>query len=112
MTTFVWRLACLLAITSFTFGCTETGSRSGDSQGGKGTKRLVFVTNGDDPFWDALLSGLNEGAKQSKLAEAGLSVKRDVNNGTAEGQIEKQRQYATHDDNVGVAISVFLAVFV
>ena len=74
-----------------------------------GTKRVVFVTNGDDPFWDALLSGLNEGAKQHKLAEAGLSVQRDVNNGTAEGQIEKLRQYATQDDIAGVAISVIQA---
>jgi ribose transport system substrate-binding protein len=69
----------------------------------------MFVTNGDDPFWDALLSGLYEGAKQHKLAEAGLSVQRDVNNGTAEGQIEKLRQYATQDDIAGVAISVIQA---
>ena len=74
-----------------------------------GAKRIIFVTNGDDPFWDACLSGLNEGAKQHKLAEAGLSVQRDVNNGTAEGQIEKLRQYATQDDIAGVAISVIQA---
>ena len=69
----------------------------------------MFVTNGDDPFWDALLSGLKEGAKQHDLAAAGLSVHRDVNNGTAEGQIEKLRQYATQEDIAGVAISVIQA---
>jgi ribose transport system substrate-binding protein len=69
----------------------------------------MFVTNGDDPFWDALLSGLNEGAKKYELASAGLSVHRDVNNGTAEGQIEKLRQYATQSDIAGVAISVIQA---
>lgn len=74
-----------------------------------GTKRLLFVTNGDDPFWDALLSGLNEGAKQSELEKAGLSVHRDVNNGTAEGQVEQLRQYTTQDDIAGVAISVIQA---
>ncbi len=74
-----------------------------------GTKRIIFVTNGDDPFWDACLSGLNAGAEEHKLAEAGLSVQRDVNNGTADGQIEKLRQYATQDDIAGVAISVIQA---
>ncbi|HUE72910.1 MAG TPA: substrate-binding domain-containing protein [Pirellulaceae bacterium] len=84
-----------------TGGDRETSAGSGSGK----TKRIIFVTNGDDPFWDACLSGLNEGARQHKLAEAGLSVHRDVNNGTAEGQIEKLRQYATQDDIAGVAIS-------
>ena len=39
-----------------------------------GTKRIIFVTNGDDPFWDACLSGLKEGEKQFELADAGLTV--------------------------------------
>jgi ribose transport system substrate-binding protein len=75
----------------------------------KPTKRIIFLTNGDDPFWDALLSGLKEGEKQFKCAEAGLSVSRDVNNSSAEGQIERLRQYATQDDIAGVAISVIQA---
>jgi len=72
-------------------------------------RRLVFVTNGDDPFWDACLSGLKEGEKRFGCAAAGLTVARDVNNGTAEGQIERLRQYATQDDIAGVAISVIQA---
>jgi len=80
-----------------------------ESDGGTGTKRIIFVTNGDDPFWDACLSGLKEGEKQYKLADTKLTVQRDVNNGTAEGQIEKLRQYATQDDIAGVAISVIQA---
>jgi ribose transport system substrate-binding protein len=76
---------------------------------GGGMKRIIFVTNGDDPFWDACLSGLKEGEKQYKLTDSKLSVQRDVNNGTAEGQIEKLRQYATQDDIAGVAISVIQA---
>src|SRR5262245_38003432 len=83
-----------------TAGSTTTGGdRESSAGGGSGkTKRIIFVTNGDDPFWDACLSGLNEGAKQHKLADSGLKVQRDVNNGTAEGQVEKLRQYATQDD--------------
>jgi ribose transport system substrate-binding protein len=105
------RLACLAAIVSLLLaGCPSASNQPGTkSSGGSGTKRILFVTNGDDPFWDALLSGLNEGAKQFKLADAGLSVHRDVNNGSAEGQIEKLRQYATQDDIAGVAISVIQA---
>jgi ribose transport system substrate-binding protein len=95
---------CTLALS--VLGCTpaQPGGKSSS-----GTKRLMFVTNGDDPFWDALLSGLKEGATKYDLAAAGLSVHRDVNNGTAEGQIEKLRQYATQDDIAGVAISVIRA---
>jgi len=74
-----------------------------------GSKRLVFITNGDDPFWDALLSGLKEGEKRFDCAAAGLTVSRDVNNASAEGQIERLRQYATQDDIAGIAISVIQA---
>ncbi len=72
-------------------------------------KRFIFVTNGDDPFWDACLSGLKEGEKRFGCAAAGITVSRDVNNATAEGQIERLRQYATQDDVAGVAISVIQA---
>jgi len=88
-------------------GTSTTAATGGPAAAG--VKRIIFVTNGDDPFWDACLSGLNAGADEHKLAEAGLSVQRDVNNGTAEGQIEKLRQYATQDDIAGVAISVIQA---
>ena len=72
-------------------------------------KRLIFITNGDDPFWDALLSGLKEGEKRFDCAAAGLTVSRDVNNASAEGQIERLRQYATQNDVAGIAISVIQA---
>lgn len=101
----------LLAATLLT-GCpTNTGgsANNGEGTGTTGKRRIVFVTNGDDPFWDACLSGLKEGAKQFGCDEAGLVVQRDVNNGSAEGQIEKLRQYATQDDIAGVAISVIQA---
>jgi ribose transport system substrate-binding protein len=104
-----WRTWCLLGLAAICFGLAGCPSQSGTKIGGKANKRLMFVTNGDDPFWDALLSGLNEGAKQHKLAESGMSVHRDVNDGTAEGQIEKLRQYATQDDIAGVAVSVIQA---
>jgi ribose transport system substrate-binding protein len=106
----------ILALAALLCGCPSGGGGSGggngDGTGGgsaSGKKRIIFVTNGDDPFWDALLSGLKEGEKQFDCEAAGLVVQRDVNNGTAEGQIEKLRQYATQDDIAGVAISVIQA---
>ena len=110
-----WRglasVAGLLLLVVPTAGCPSDNSGSdGDDGSSEGdTKRIIFVTNGDDPFWDACLSGLKEGETQYELEKAGLSVHRDVNNGTAEGQIEKLRQYATQDDIAAVAISVIQA---
>jgi ribose transport system substrate-binding protein len=72
-------------------------------------RRFIFITNGDDPFWDALLSGLKEGEQRFGCAAAGITVARDVNNASAEGQIERLRQYATQDDVAGIAISVIQA---
>jgi ribose transport system substrate-binding protein len=105
-------LAGLVAV-----GCSEsrppaaTSDVAGTSAASPGHKprRLIFITNGDDPFWDACLSGLKEGEQRFACAAAGLTVARDVNNGTAEGQIERLRQYATQGDVAGVAISVIQA---
>ncbi|MEX2174573.1 MAG: substrate-binding domain-containing protein [Pirellulaceae bacterium] len=104
----------LLPLAAIVAGCSGgkpagNGSAPGGSASSSGMKRIIFLTNGDDPFWDACLSGLKVGEKQFELAAAGLSVERDVNNGTADGQIEKLRQYATQDDIAGVAISVIQA---
>jgi ribose transport system substrate-binding protein len=112
----VVRAAVLLSIALAVItlpACTDQ-KRPAAAPGGSGTpaagvKRLIFITNGDDPFWDALLSGLKEGEKRFGCAAAGLSVSRDVNNASAEGQIERLRQYATQNDVAGIAISVIQA---
>ncbi|MEI7780949.1 MAG: substrate-binding domain-containing protein [Planctomycetota bacterium] len=74
-----------------------------------GTKRFLFLTNGDDPFWDVLGAGLIEGAKQQGLEAKGLRFVLEKNNGTAQGQIEKLRQFASQADIAGVAISAIQA---
>lgn len=76
---------------------------------GSSQKRLIFLTNGDDPFWDTCNAGLKEGAKEFKIDAAGYTVVMDKGNFKAEGQIDKLRQYATEDDIVGIAISVVQA---
>ena len=70
-------LACVLA------GCATEKKTASPTAGDSATpqasaKRLIFITNGDDPFWDALLSGLKEGEKRFGCAAAGLTVSRDV----------------------------------
>src|SRR5262245_55804761 len=76
---------------------------------GSSQKRLIFLTNGDDPFWDTCNAGLKEGAKEFKIEAAGYTVVMDKGNFKPEGQIDKLRQYATEDDVVGIAISVVQA---
>src|SRR4051794_37298299 len=41
---------------------------------GGGKKRIVFLTNGSDPFWDACRSGLEEGARKFEIDKAGYAV--------------------------------------
>ena len=106
--------AAVLAPLLLVVGCAErrpaapaAGAPAGTSA--TGVKRFVFVTNGDDPFWDACNAGLVEGAKRSGLADRGLRVVMEKNNGTAQGQIEKLRQFGSQSDIAGVAISVIQA---
>jgi ribose transport system substrate-binding protein len=95
------------ATTPKTTAADASGERAGS--GSAGPKRLIFITNGDDPFWDACNAGLIEGAKQSGIASEGLRVVMEKNNGTAQGQIEKLRQLGSQSDVAGVAISVIQA---
>ena len=88
---------------------TPAGTLSGSGSGSSGPKRLIFITNGDDPFWDACNAGLIEGAKQFGIESQGLRVVMEKNNGTAQGQIEKLRQLGSQSDVAGVAISVIQA---
>jgi len=99
--------ACLVALLA---GCGKpSAGPSAPGGGGGGAQRLIFITNGDDPFWDACNAGLVEGAKRLGLESKGLRVVMEKNNGTAQGQIEKLRQFGSQSDIAGVAISVIQA---
>lgn len=103
-----WLFAWVLVTTS---GCSEPpNSVPGESPATRAAaKRFVFITNGDDPFWDACNAGLVEGATRSGLAARGMQAVMEKGNGTAQGQIEKLRQLASQADVAGVAISVIQA---
>ena len=109
----VWLVACMVTVVvgcskppAPTAGGAPAASPAADSGAGR---RFVFITNGDDPFWDACNAGLVEGAKRSGLAAKGLRAVMEKGNGTAQGQIEKLRQLASQADVAGVAISVIQA---
>jgi len=97
----LWRLfagfVVLLAGLSLLAGCGPT------------TKRIVFVTNGESPYWDACSYGLKQAAKDLKLEAEGYTAVMEVNDGTEEGQIQKLRQFQTQSDIVAVAISAVQA---
>jgi ribose transport system substrate-binding protein len=69
-------------------------------------KRIMFITNGDAPFWDACQAGMKDGEKKFKLKQAGYRCVFVRNDATVRGQIDKLRQYGTQSDVAAVAISV------
>lgn len=73
--------------------------------GGTKEKRIIILTNGNSPFWDACRVGLQEADKELKLKEAGLKAVLEVNDGTPKGQIDKLRQYGNQADIVAVGVS-------
>jgi ribose transport system substrate-binding protein len=67
-----------------------------------GGARIVFITNGTSPFWDAAEKGWND-----KARELGVSAQFLRNNGgDAPGQIALLDQVASRGDVVGLAVSV------
>ncbi|MFN7291919.1 MAG: substrate-binding domain-containing protein [Pirellula sp.] len=102
-----------LATVLFAVGCNQpTDKKSADSVatgGAAGTKRLIFVVNTDDPFWDACRKGLETADKDLGLAELGYKALMEVPDGSIKGQIDKLRQIGTQSDVAAVAVSAISA---
>jgi ribose transport system substrate-binding protein len=73
--------------------------------GCSGKKRVILLTNGDDPFWDVVRSGMKDAERDLKLSAGGLKIEVDKNDATPKGQIDKLTQYANQTDIAAVAIS-------
>jgi ribose transport system substrate-binding protein len=80
-------------------GPATTGAAAGS------VKRIVILTNGDSPYWDACREGLNAANSELNLTEAGLKAVLDVNDGSPQGQLQKLQQYGTQSDIAGVGVS-------
>lgn len=91
-------LLILLSLATVFCGC------SGEVPGPQ-VKRIIILTNGDDPFWDAMRRGMEQAAEDMKLKESGLTVYLDKGDFSEEAQINKLKQYATQSDIGAVAIS-------
>lgn len=98
----------ILILFVITVGCGPNNGENADSGGaGNGnTKRVILLTNGDDPFWDAMRTGMEKGEEDFDLASVGLRVEMDKNQNKTKGQIDKLKQYAGQTDIAVVAISI------
>jgi ribose transport system substrate-binding protein len=94
-------LLALALLASFSLaGCSGEGDGSGKK------KRIIILTNGNSPYWDACAKGADDAAKELKLAEAGYQVEIERNNYEDKGQIDKLKSYASAVDIAAVGISV------
>jgi ribose transport system substrate-binding protein len=78
---------------------------SGDSQAGN-RRRIIILTNGESPFWDAGRQGMEAAAKDLDLDKHGFRIDFQVNDRDEEGQLDRLRQIASQSDIAAVGISV------
>ncbi len=90
-------------------GCDSGGLSPAGSQvetdASAGTKRIIILTNGNSPFWDAARAGLQDAERELKLPEAGFQAVLEVNDGTPQGQLDKLRQFASQSDIAAIGVS-------
>ena len=91
-------LAALIALGGFS-GCGGGGDGSGS-----GTPEILFITNSDADWWNAVEKGMNDAAKESNVR-----VEMRRNQGDTQGQVEKLRQAAALPGVKAVAVSVIKA---
>ena len=98
------------------FGCggdSSAPSGNGSPKVGLGSaapsgdlKRIIILTNGNSPFWDAAAAGARDAEQEMSLAAEGFRVVVDRNDGKVESQIDKLRSYAGATDIAAVGVSV------
>src|SRR5260370_2815894 len=99
---YLWLMGIGWTMALVPLGCSSGGGSSGG-------KRIILLTNGNSPFWDAGRAGMQEAEKDLRLQESGLRAVFEVNDSKSQGQIDKLRQYATQTDVGGVCLSAVLA---
>jgi len=103
--------ALLLALLSLSLPLSLNGCGSGETgtggSGGAAKKRIIILTNGDHPFWDACQAGAVAAAEELKLADDNLALSFQRGNFTVPGQLDKLKQYSLETDIVAIGISVY-----
>jgi ribose transport system substrate-binding protein len=74
--------------------------------GGSKEKRIIILTNGESPFWDAARQGLEKAVEDFELSKDGYKAVLEVNDGTEAGQLQRLRDYASQSDIVAIGVSV------
>ena len=69
-------------------------------------KRIIVLTNGNAPFWDAGAAGAQDAAKDLNCEAEGFQVVVERGKFDVTEQLNKLRQYAGATDIAGVALSV------
>ena len=101
----LWSVGCEPKIPVNNSSPNSTEGTATNSTETKGLKRLIILTNGDSPFWDACRQGALAANDELKLKEIGLVAVMDVNDASAQGQLSKLQQYGTQSDIAGIGIS-------
>ncbi len=115
----VLRLSASLILLGTLIGCggdSSAPSGSGSSPNSKSResaaaptgklKRIIVLTNGNAPFWDAGAAGANDAAKELNCEADGFQVVVERGKFDVAEQLNKLRQYAGATDIAGVALSV------
>lgn len=88
---------CFLALLATLAGCAER-----PEEGASASRKVVFITNGDSPFWDAAEKGFLDAAAKQGLTGQFLRNK----GGDSASQLRLLDQIASRTDVAGLAISI------
>lgn len=111
---FVLGTWCALIATVFT-GCKKDTPAPPPGGGGSaaapapsaGSKRIVILTNGDDPFWDTCEAGAKQAEIDLGLKGKGFTVAFERPEFSDQSQIDKLKQYNLQSDIAALGISIF-----
>jgi ribose transport system substrate-binding protein len=94
------------ALLAALLGAIPLGCSGGGTQQASGPRRIIILTNGESPFWDAGRQGMEAASRDLKLDGAQLKIDFQVNDGTEDGQLDRLRQFASQSDIAAIGVSV------
>lgn len=99
------------ALIASVMGCSNSGNERSPTVGdgepaASAAGRIVILTNGDDPFWDACEAGATAAADEFGLGDDRLSLTFERADFTVERQVNMLRGYRLAGDVRGVGVSV------
>ena len=99
--------ACLALAALLLGGCPPAEQSAVDAPAADGgTRRIIILTNGDDPYWDACQAGAEAAETELDLASNGYRLSFERASFTPESQVDLLRQYQTAGDVAGLGICV------